>query len=192
MIRILLVLAFSCVCLTNALAQALQAGDELQISVWQDPRLDRKVVVGPDGMIGFPLVGQVKAGGLTPRALENELAKRLQKNYTGELDVTVSLAAVNPETSDETKPRIYITGEVLRPGPFVIKQRLNVVQALALAGGVGTFAAQGRIQIHRKIHGQDSTFLFNYRAYKSGTDAGENINLRAGDIIIVPQRGLFE
>src|SRR6476661_4171121 len=110
---------FCCGFLTSALAQApLRAGDALEISVWQDPKLDRRVIVGPDGSIGFPLVGQIRVGGLTPRAVEELLKARLQKNYTGQLDVTVARSGVNRESDEETKPRVYITGEVLRPGPI--------------------------------------------------------------------------
>ena len=134
--------------LTSASAQVepLHVGDTLQISVWQDPKLDRRVVVGPDGMISFPLAGHIMAGGLAPQALENALRSRLQKNYTGHLDITVSLAAVNNEEQAETKPNVFVTGEVLRPGPYVIRRGANVMQALAQAGGLGPFAARKRIQ----------------------------------------------
>ena len=137
--RVLCALLFLCGLLTSAIAQVepLHVGDTLQISVWQDPKLDRQVVVGPDGMISFPLAGHIQAGGMTPQALENALRKRLQKNYTGHLDITVSLAAVNKEEDANAKPRVYITGEVLKPGPYVIRPNTNVMQAIALAGGVG-------------------------------------------------------
>jgi polysaccharide biosynthesis/export protein len=193
--RVVLSLLFFLGFLTSALAEIepLRSGDTLQISVWQDPKLDRTVVVGPDGMISFPLAGHIKAGGMTPQALENALRARLQKNYAGgQLDVTVSLAKVNEETSAETKPRVYVTGEVLKPGPYIVKPRINVMQALALAGGVGPFAASRRIQIHRKIDGTDSIFLFDYKAFQFGELTSDNIDLRSGDIIIVPERGLFE
>ena len=191
--RALLVLLFLCGFLPNAFAQqALRPGDRVQISVWQDPKLDRTVVIGPDGFIGFPLVGQIRASGLTPHALEDLLRGRLQKSYTGQLDVTVALAAVNRELEDETKPRVYITGEVLRPGPYFVRPTINVMQAIALAGGLSPFAARQRIQLHRKINGVDSIFMFDYNGYASGREATENINLQSGDIIIVPERGLLE
>jgi polysaccharide export outer membrane protein len=191
--RALLVAFFLCAFLPNAFAQeALRPGDSISISVWQDPKLDRKVVVGPDGYIGFPLVGQIKASGLTPRALEDLLRGRLQKSYTGQLDVTVALADINKEAEDETKPKVYITGEVLRPGPYFVRPKINIMQALALAGGLSPFAARQRIQLHRKIQGADSIFLFDYNAYQSGKDTDENIDLKSGDIIIVPERGLLE
>src|ERR1022692_3873008 len=97
--RALLALLFFCGFATNAIAQLepLHPGDRIQISVWQDPKLDRTVIVGPDGMISFPLAGHIKASGMTPQALEDVLRGQLKENYTGQLDVTVSLAGVNPE-----------------------------------------------------------------------------------------------
>ena len=192
--RALLVLLIFCGFATSASAQLepLRPGDRIQISVWQDPKLDRTVIVGPDGMISFPLAGHIKASGKTPQALEDVLRGRLQKNYSGQLDVTVSLADVNKDEEAESKPRVYITGEVLRPGPYVVKPPINVMQAIALAGGLGPFAAKQRIQLHRKINGVDSIFIFNFNAYVAATDTADNINLKSGDIIIVPERGLFE
>ena len=109
--RVILALLFFGVFLSTAQAQqALRPGDSIEISVWQDPKLDRRVVIGPDGFIGFPLVGQIRAAGLTPQALEQVLRTRLQKNYTGQLDITVALAGVNREYEDELKPKIYVTG----------------------------------------------------------------------------------
>lgn len=178
---------------TNALAQgALRAGDSISISVWQDPKLDRVVVISPDGYIGFPLIGQIKASGLSPTGLADLLKQRLQKNYTGDLDVTVALAAPNRETEDELKPRVYVTGEVLRPGPYLLRPPINLMQAISLAGGLSPFAARQRIQIHRKVRGIDSIFVFDYNAFETGRIATDNIGLQGGDIIIVPERGLFE
>ena len=191
--RAILALLFVCSFFSTAFAQApLRAGDSLEISVWQDPKLDRRVVVGPDGMIGFPLVGQIRASGLTPHGLEDALKARLKKNYTGDLDVTVARSAINRETEDELKPKVYISGEVLRPGPYFVRPTINVMQAISLAGGLGPFAARQRIQLHRKINGVDSIFLFDFNSYSSGANTADNINLQAGDIIIVPERGLLE
>jgi len=178
---------------SNASAlEPLHPGDRLQISVWQDPKLDRVVVVGLDGMISFPLAGHIRASGMTLPQLEEALRSRLQKNYSGQLDVTVSLADINRDEEAETKPRVYVTGEVLRPGPFMLKPTINVAQAIALAGGLGPFAARQRIQIHRKVNGVDSIFHFDFNSYSSGKIATDNINLQSGDIIIVPERGLLE
>ncbi len=191
--RGILALLVLCVLVTGAsAAAALKPGDRLSITVWQDPKLDRTVVIGPDGQFGFPLAGHIRAAGRTTQAIEQILVSRLKKKYTGELDIAVTLAAVDPQDLEDRKPRIYVTGEVLKPGPYLLRQHTNVVQALALAGGLGPFAAPQRIQVHRKFQGVDSIFVFDYNAFKSGRVATDNIDVRGGDIIIVPERGLFE
>jgi polysaccharide export outer membrane protein len=176
-----------------ALAQsgALQPGDPISITVYQDPKLDRSMVVGPTGMISFPLAGSIRAGGLTPAQLENVLRQRLKGRFTEEPDVSVSLAALRPPEED-LKPRIFITGEVLRPGFYTIRTRRDLMQAIAEAGGFSPFAATRRIQVRRKIDGVESIFVFNYNDFFSGVNLADNIALRAGDVVIVPEKGLFE
>jgi polysaccharide export outer membrane protein len=189
---LLLLLGFS----TEGHAQALKAGDTISISVFQDSKLDRQTLIGPTGMISFPLAGQIKAAGLTPPELENLLKSKLRDKYTSDLDITVSLIsqAETPEASkDEEKPRFFITGEVKTPGSFLLtKKKMTVVQGIALAGGLGPFAARQRIQVRRKINGAESLFVFDYSAFEAGTNLKENVELREGDVIIVPERGLFD
>ena len=176
-----------------AQTEPIQTGDTLQISVFQDPKLDRQVVVAPDGTIAFPLAGHIKAAGITPQSLENLLRARLQKNYTEKLDITVSLAAANPSELSESKPRVYISGEVLKPGPYPLRPPITIAQGIALAGGLSPFAASRRIQIHRKLNGTDAILLFDYKAFQSGAEPpGNNVTLRTGDVVIVPERGLLE
>ena len=182
---------FACLNAASAQAQTLQAGDSISISVYQDPKLDRQVLIGPTGMISFPLVGQIRAAGLTPGALEGIIKERLKGKFTEPPDVSVALAGIKP-LEEDLKPRVYITGEVLRPGYFVMRTRLDVMQAIAEAGGFSPFAARQRIQVRRKINGVESTFVFNYYDFFNGTHVDDNINLRPGDVIIVPERGLFE
>jgi polysaccharide export outer membrane protein len=119
------------------------------------------------------------------------LKARLKGRFTEEPDITVALVALKSEDPD-LKPKIFITGEVLRPGPFVMQQRLSLVQAIAVAGGFSPFAAKQRIQLRRKIDGVESLYVFNYNDFFAGTNFENNINLRPGDVIIVPERGLFE
>ena len=190
-ILLLLVLVLSCVGAGHAQSQTLQPGDAITISVYQDPRLDRQVLIGPTGMISFPLAGQIRAGGLTPPALESVLKARLKGKFAEEPDITVSLVAVKP-LEEDLKPRVFITGEVLRPGFFVMRTKLNVVQAISEAGGFSPFAAKKRIQVRRKIDGVESIFVFNYDDFFSGRNFDDNVSLRADDVIIVPERGLFE
>jgi polysaccharide export outer membrane protein len=193
--RILIVLFCLCVWIPGAEAQTLKPGDSLSITFLQDPKLDRNVVVDPSGEIAFPLAGHIRARGLTPQALENILKAKLKSNYKDEnLDVTVAvLSAPKDIPEEDLKPKIFITGEVIRPGSYVVRQPTTLMQAISLAGGVGPFAAKQRIQVRRRAAGGDETiFMFNYKAYEAGLDLEGNIRLRAGDVIMVPERGLFD
>jgi polysaccharide export outer membrane protein len=193
--RIVLALLFLGGFATGALAQTIKSGDSLGISVLQDPKLDRQVIVDPSGQIAFPMAGHIRARGLTPQAVENIIKERLKPNYNEALDVTVAfVSAAKPDIPEEDlKPKIFITGEVIRPGSYVIRQRTTLMQAIALAGGLGPFAAKRRLQVRRRgIGGDETIFAFDYRAYEAGYDLEGNVALYPGDVIIVPERGLFE
>lgn len=181
---------------TQGTAQAhyrFQPGDTLQISVWQEPRLDRQVVVAPDGSIALPLAGRVQAGGQGASEVEQAIKARLAGQYEDDLDVTVTFIA-RPEMQAiaPVLPTIYVMGEVTSPGEFPIQKPTTVLQAIALGGGLSPFAAEGRIQVHRKIAGQDQIHVFDFRALKYGVNPTGNIALKPGDVVVVPERGLFE
>jgi len=190
--RILIILLCLFGATRAAQAQTLKPGDSLSISVMQDSKLDRSVVIDPSGQIAMPLAGHIRADGLTPQALENVIKNRLRSNYKDEnLDVTVALTnSVVPE--EDLKPKIFITGEILRPGSYVVRQKTTLMQAIALAGGLGPFAAKRRIMVRRRGGPGEDIFMFDYRAYEAGQDLEGNITLHAGDVIMVPERGLFE
>ncbi len=192
--RFLIVLLCLGVWLAEAAAATLKPGDNLSISVLQDSKLDRNVLVDPNGEIAFPLAGHIRARGLTPQALENILKAKLKGNYRDEdLDITVGITNAPKDIPEEDlKPKIFVTGEVGKPGSYVVRQPTTLMQAIALAGGIGPFAAKRRIQVRRRAAGGDETiFMFDYRAYEAGTDLEGNITLRTGDVIMVPERGLF-
>jgi polysaccharide export outer membrane protein len=189
--RVILILLIGCCLAIPAAAQALQPGDTIAISVYQDPKLDRQLVIGPTGSISFPLAGRIQAEGMTPETLEKTLKSKLKDKYTTAPDVTV--AVVNSgKLQDELKPRFFITGEVSKPGPYLLAQGTSVMQAIAMSGGLGPFAARKRIQIRRKLDGVDSTYLFDYSAFEAGQDVSGNIELQPGDVVIVPEKGFFE
>jgi polysaccharide export outer membrane protein len=175
----------------DAQTYRIQPGDTLGIVVWQDEKLNRDVLVGPDGMISFPLAGRIRAGGATVEAVEKALARGLKKLYTTELDVSVAIRSLAQE-EEETGRVIYVTGEVKAPGKFEIKTPTTVLQAIALSGGVTEFAAQRRIQVIRKIKQREVVYTFNYSKYERGKDLEGNIYLRAGDVVVIPEGGLFE
>jgi polysaccharide biosynthesis/export protein len=171
-----------------ALAQyVLQPGDAIRISVWQEPRLDREIVIAPDGTIALPLAGRIQAGGRTAAQVEAAIAASLAPQYE-ELDVTVQILVQEPEIP----PTAYIMGEVSSPGELPVLQPTTVLQAIAQRGGLSPFAAERRIQVHREIGGQVQIHVFDFRAFKDGLNPAGNIVLVPGDVIIVPERGLFE
>ena len=176
-------------------AHALKPGDTLSITVLQDPKLDRTVTVDPSGQIAFPLAGHLRARGLTAEQLERALTSRLKDNYKDDhLDVTVAvLSAPKDIPEEDLKPRVFVTGEVQRPGPYVLRQKTTLMQAIALAGGIGPYAAKRRIQVRRRApSGEEAIFSFDYSAYEAGADIEGNIVLQPGDVIMVPERHLFE
>lgn len=193
--RVLLVAICLFFGISAAAAQTLKSGDSLSISVLQDSKLDRTVTVDPSGEIAFPLAGHIPARGKTPKQLEDILKKKLEVNYKDQnLEVTVAVVSAPKDIPEEDlKPKIFITGEVVRPGSYVVRQPTTLMQAIALAGGIGPYAAKKKIQVRRRAPGGDETiFMFNYSAYEAGLDLEGNIKLRAGDVILVPERGLFD
>ena len=146
-----------------------------------------KSVIAPDGMISFPLIGQVKAAGKTIPTLEKEFSKRLSKNYQTAPQVTITLSAVREGMGSQ----VFITGEVNKPGPIPLMPGMSVMQAIAMSGGLGRFAAKSRIQIHRRVRGAEQVFLFDYSDFLSGSNPASDIVLEPGDVIVVPERGLF-
>lgn len=165
----------------------INAGDELQIYVWGEERLQRTVKVLPDGTIAFPLVGQLVAQGLLPQQLEASITSRLQAQYRGQVpQVTVSV--VNPSGM-----QFSVMGRVKAPGTFTPGRYVNVLEALSMAGGPGEFANLDNILLLRKQGGQLKAFRLHIGSvFKGGSnldDAGvlSNItNIEPGDTLIVP------
>ena len=168
----------------------MKAGDTVEIWVEQDPNLRRQVTIAPDGRIALPLAGHLRAAGLTPEALEKALAARLQKNFTTDVNVTVIIA--NAPEREKPERLIYVTGEVASPGSFTITTPTTVLQAIALSGGLSEFAAKRRVHVRRSEKGREVLLPFNYRNVETGRDMSDNVFLKDGDVIVVPERGLFE
>ncbi|MCP4274980.1 MAG: polysaccharide export protein [Gammaproteobacteria bacterium] len=165
----------------SALAEAkylLQPGDILEISVWQEPDLQRDVLVRPDGGISFPLVGEVDTTGVSVDLVAAEVSKRLEK-YIPDTVVTVSLKQMAGN-------RIYVLGKVNRPGEFPLSRNVDVMQALSMAGGMTPFAASDEIQVLRREDGVQQSIAFNYSAVEKGSDLSQNIMLLPGDLVVVP------
>lgn len=153
-------------------------GDQVGISVWRDDNLTRTVVVLPDGKISFPLVGEVVAGGKTVAQLKQELEGKLAR-FIADTGVTV-------EVKQSNSMLIYIIGRVNVPGRQMLLANTNVLQALAMAGGPNAFAASGKIKVFREEAGKTIYFPFNYYDVSEGKHLETNIELKRGDVIIVP------
>ena len=169
----------------------IQPGDQLAISVLEDDSLNRQTLVLPDGSISVPLAGTVQAAGRSVQSVESSIADKLASNFAVRPSVFVSVVSVS-ETG-QTFP-IYVLGQVGDPGQREVEQGTTLLQAIALAGGLDRFAATKRIQLRRSdpATGQERLFIFNFKAVESGGAIQSMITLREGDVIIVPERHLFE
>jgi polysaccharide biosynthesis/export protein len=152
--------------------------DVLDISVWKEPELSRTVPVRPDGKISLPLVRDIQASGLTPGQLAEQITTSLNKFLTNP-QVTVIVGQINSQ-------RIYLLGEVPRPGTFSLLPGMTVLQAIANAGGISPFAKSKKIYVLRKENGKEQKFLFNYKDAIQGNRPEQNLELKAGDTIVVP------
>jgi polysaccharide export outer membrane protein len=110
--------------------------------------------------------------------LSRELEERLLK-FVPDLNLTVSVQQVN-------SMMIYIIGEVRSPGRFILNSNINVLQALALAGGLDTFAKAGKIKIFRQANNGTEIIGYDYEEVTEGNALGQNILLKRGDVIVVP------
>lgn len=162
----------------EAATYLIQPGDVLTVSVWKEPELQSEVLVRPDGGLSFPLVGDVKAAGLSLEDVRSVMDQRLRK-YIPDPVVTVALKQIGGN-------RIYVVGKVNRPGEFPFTKPIDVMQALSLAGGATSFAALDDIQILRRDGEKQSSLRFRYSAVEKGRELEQNVLLRSGDTVVVP------
>lgn len=153
-------------------------GDVLQVSVWKEPDLQLEVLVRPDSAFSFPLAGDISTQGLSVVDLQKELTKRLSQ-YISNPVVTVSVTEILGN-------KIYVIGQVNRPGEFVVNPQVDVMQALSMAGGLTAFAATNDIKILRRTGDQQIAISFKYNDVLKGKDLQQNVVLQSGDIVVVP------
>lgn len=159
-------------------AYLIGPGDILDISVWKNPDLTKTVTVLPDGKIAFPLVGELHAANNTRKQLSNELRSRL-KRFVPEANLSVVVVQVNSML-------VYVIGRVNNPGHLVLNTKINVMQALAMAGGLNPFAKRDSIKIVRNSESAIKYFDFDYDSVFKGSKPAQNILLKRGDVIMVP------
>ena len=200
MIRIILGALLAATLATGAFAQSsyqIRSGDSLQIEVLEDPALNRSVLVLPDGSINFPLVGTIPAAGRSIDAVKADLSAALAGNFAAAPNVFVGVGTLAaPRAARAAGPArtisVFAMGEVNAPGKADVAPGTTVLQFLAQAGGFTRFAAQKRIQLRRTSKGgAEEIYLFNYDGTGTSGIAGST-RLQSGDVIVVPQRKLFE
>lgn len=199
MIRIILGALLATILTTGAFAQSsyqIRSGDSLQIEVLEDPGLNRSVLVLPDGSINFPLVGTIPAAGRSVNDVRADLSAALASKFASAPNVFVgvgTLAVVTPQASAAAATMsVYAMGEVASPGKADVAPGTTVLQFLAQAGGFTRFAAQKRVQLRRIAKGgAEEVYIFNYDGTGASGISGST-RMQSGDVLVVPQRKLFE
>jgi polysaccharide export outer membrane protein len=159
------------------------ADDVLLVMFRREKDLSAEVVVRPDGKITLPLLNDIQAAGLTPAGLRERISEEARRFFEDDPAVTVAVKAINSR-------KVFITGQVGRPGPYPIGDRLTVMQLISMAGGLGEYAKKKDIVIIReagtKPGGKPLTFRFNYEDIQKLRNLSSNIELKPGDTVIVP------
>lgn len=183
----------------HAQSYLIKPGDSLRVEVLEDSQLNRDVLVLPDGRISLPLAGSIKASDRTTTQVERAIASRIAGEFQN--TPTVYVAIRNVRGDGETDPfesdeliEIYFLGEISGPGPRKVKSGTTFLQAMSQNGGFTRFAAQKRVQLRRtdRRTGAQTVFNINYRDLANGAVLSKDIILRDGDVILVPERRLFE
>ncbi len=152
--------------------------DVLSVVFWRDKDLTTDVSVRPDGNISIPLINDVHAAGLTPAQLKDKIVDEAKK-YIEDPSITVVVKAINSR-------KVFITGEVRKPGPYSLSGATSVLQLISMAGGLGDYAKSEKITIVRTENGKQTSYRFNYKEVLEQKKLAQNIELRPGDTIIVP------
>ncbi|MFH2067470.1 MAG: polysaccharide biosynthesis/export family protein [Pseudomonadota bacterium] len=153
-------------------------GDILNIHIWKDDALAKRVTVLPDGRIAFPLIGEITAGGKTVTQLRGEIEQGLKRFVPDPI--------LNVEVEQVNSMLIYVIGKVNHPGRFLLNTNIDILQALSMAGGLNPFAEKEDIKVFRKLKNETRIFHFNYDAVAKGNELSQNIILERGDVIVVP------
>lgn len=163
---------------TEAGAYGVNPGDILEISVWKEEDLSKQVVVRPDGYFSFPLAGDIRAEGRTIEDVRREVATSVSRFVP---DPVVSVSVLEPRGS-----KVYVIGQVNRPGEYPINRYVDVVQAISMAGGFTPFAQLDNIKILRREGATQTSIPFSYGDIAAGKRLQQNVVLEPGDTVLVP------
>lgn len=179
----------------ESVAQGYQVrpGDTLRVEVLEDSTLNRETLVAPDGRISLPIAGSIMAAGRTIPQIEAAVTQQLQPGFAAPPTVFVSLGGLGQEAQSWQKLTVHVIGEANRPGPIEIDRGSTILQAFAAMGGFTRFAAVQRVQLRRvDPNGVERVYSINFRAVERGEIGAGTVTLRDGDVIVIPQRRLFE
>jgi polysaccharide export outer membrane protein len=154
------------------------AEDLLSVVFWREKDMSSEVAVRPDGKISLPLLNDVQAAGLTPTQLRDQLTEGA-KQYVADPNVTVVVRQINSR-------KVYITGQVNKPGPYTLGAATTILQLIATAGGVMEYAHSDKIIVMRTENGKQLSYPFDYKAVVARKNLKQNIELKPGDTVIVP------
>jgi polysaccharide export outer membrane protein len=152
--------------------------DVLTVVYWRDKDMTSEVAVRSDGKISLPLLNDVQAAGLTPKQLRDWLVEA-SKEYFEDPAVSVGVKLMNSR-------KVFITGEVHKPGPYPLVGPTTVLELISLAGGLKDYADRKNILIVRNENGRQTSYLFNYKDVVSRKNLKQNIELKPHDTVIVP------
>ena len=153
------------------------AQDVLNVVFWSAKELSAEVLVRPDGKISLPILNDLPAAGMTPEQLAGEIAKAATK-FVRDPSATVIVKEVNSR-------KVYVVGEVSKPGPIVLGSEMNVLQAIGEAGGFLETAKKGDVVVVRTENGKERRYKFNYNEVVRGKNVEQNIRLLPGDTILI-------
>lgn len=152
--------------------------DVLGIVFWREKDLSQDVMVRPDGKISVPLLNDIDAAGLTPEELRQRVMAQAQR-LVEDANVTVIVKQINSR-------RVYITGQVGKPGPYPLSGPTTVLQLIATAGGLLEYADAEEIVVMRNENGIPTNYKFNYKEVIRQKNLKQNIELKPGDTVVVP------
>jgi polysaccharide export outer membrane protein len=153
--------------------------DVLSILFWRDKDLSApEITVRPDGKVTLPLLNDVMAAGLTPAQLRDVVLEAARK-YVEDPNPTVIVKEIKSR-------KVFITGQVEKPGPYPLNGATTILQLIATAGGLRDFADGKNISVMRTQNGRQIVFDFNYQDLLKKKNLHQNIELEPGDTVVVP------
>jgi polysaccharide biosynthesis/export protein len=152
--------------------------DVLSILFWREKDLSGDVTVRPDGKITLPLLNEIQAAGLTPEQLRTSISAGASR-FIADPSVTVVVRQINSR-------RVFLVGQVPKPGPYPLTGPTTVLQLLSMAGGILEYADQKNIIVTRTENGSEVALRFNYKDALKGRNLKQNVELKPGDTILVP------